>query len=84
MSAVNAGQIDSLAISGTAQLSGELGINLVNGFLPDPDRPDVFSVISYASHTGEFSPNYELVGTDRLLAYSCGATTVTLTAYWLP
>lgn len=47
------GQYDTLVVSGTATLAGNLAVSLTNGFVPS--NPDVFTIVSAASVTGSFA-----------------------------
>lgn len=63
-------QFDQLAVTGAAKLAGSLLVHLFNGF--PPATSDTFTVLSYASRSGSFSPA-TLPG-DTSLAYgSTGA-----------
>jgi hypothetical protein len=46
-------QHDRLAVSGTATLAGTANISLINGFLPG--APDAFTILTFASRTGDFA-----------------------------
>jgi hypothetical protein len=46
-------QYDRLVVSGSATLNGTLNVILLNGFQPSPG--DSFQVLTFGSHTGDFS-----------------------------
>src|SRR5262249_10277135 len=48
-------QHDRLTVSGTAALAGTLNVSRISGFLPG--APDTFTILTFASRTGDFSTN---------------------------
>jgi hypothetical protein len=52
-------EFDALEVSGDAALAGTLNVSLVGGFTPNPG--DTFRIMTFATHTGDFSVNSGLI-----------------------
>ena len=66
-------QYDRLAVSGAATLNGTLNVSLISHFFPD--LGNTFQVLTYASHTGDFTTKNGLaIGMGRQLDTTAGAT----------
>lgn len=76
-------QYDQVIVTGAATLAGTLALTLINNFSPNPG--DVFTVMTYASHTGNFSA---ITGTNmgggKSFQEAANATNVTITTTNLP
>lgn len=72
-------QFDQLQVNGFATLGGTLVVDLINNFRPAP--ADVFDVITYTGHGGEFA-KVQTLGSILDVAY--GASSVHLTAKAFP
>jgi fibronectin-binding autotransporter adhesin len=73
-----------LNITGSARLSGSIGVRLAPGYLPNPG--DSFQVMTFASHTGDFAcfNGFLLLGQNRRLQMSYGTTNLTLVTVTAP
>ncbi len=70
------GQFDTLTITGTAQLGGNVQVSLLNGFVPNIG--DAFRVLTYGSHSGTFASLSAPSGYQFLATYdNTGMTLVT-------
>ena len=74
-------EYDQLQISGAASLAGTLSISLINDF--DPAINDIFEILTYGSHEGEFESIEGLeisAGKAFTASYSASALTLTVVA----
>ncbi|MGD8453968.1 MAG: hypothetical protein PVJ57_19300 [Phycisphaerae bacterium] len=69
---------DQLRVTGNATLGGELDVRLIDGFIPALGNS--FTIVTYGSHTGQFSPVYLPTLPDGLAWHlTYGTTSVVLT-----
>jgi hypothetical protein len=54
-------------ITGHAALDGTLAVTLLNGFMPDPEAPDMFEVMQFGSVEGAFTNGWVDLGNDIFL-----------------
>src|SRR5581483_5482168 len=80
MSGATPGGFDQLVVLGHAVLAGAIDVSLYEGFVPDPDTPDEFSVLTFGSYEGAFDvPSVEL-GAGHSLVILYNESDVTLWA----
>src|SRR3984957_18600248 len=69
-------QYSKLTISGAASLSGNLTVNMINGFVPAVGK--TFTILSAKSITGTFSTQYIVINSSEYFAVTYTATGVVL------
>jgi fibronectin-binding autotransporter adhesin len=76
-------QYDSVDVTGAATLAGILDVDLINGFQPNVGQ--TFTVMTFASHTGDFTEYRDLaVGNGLMLVPSFTANSLILTVAPVP
>lgn len=77
-----AGQYDSLAISGAANLGGTLQITIANNFQPTPGQR--FTILSAGSVNGKFAQVTGPAGKHWSIQYNAGSVVVSIAAQAIP
>jgi hypothetical protein len=70
-------QYDQLVVTGSATLAGTLTVQAIDGFVPPVSS--TFTILTYASHTGDFA-SFSPSGNGRTLTRAAGGTSYTITA----
>ena len=68
----------TLTVNGNASLAGLLTVSLLGGFVPDPDAPDEFQVITYTTYDGSFDNSTIDLGSGLQFLVDVGDAAVTL------